>query len=182
MIAYKLTPHRSSKDTHQLVQPLLRNCEEELMENAEILKGLVEQMQDTLRKRKGYSVETSMPLERYMAPVEHKSHLFEAKKSLLTTSEIICVAMLLLYWSNAYEIYGSCHEYALEHGFPSDMIGTLLAVTPFFGAIVTLFHGGLWTVDYKLPLLYCILINAIANALYRVPTPDHAPYFMVAGR
>jgi hypothetical protein len=52
MIAYKLTPHRSSKDTHQLVQPLLKNCEEELMENAEILKGLVEQMQDTLRKRK----------------------------------------------------------------------------------------------------------------------------------
>lgn len=182
MIAYKLTPHRSSKDTHQLVQPLLRSSDEELMENAEILKGLVEQIQDTLRKRKSYAVETSMPLERYMTPVQHKSGIFEAKKSLLTASEVICVMILMLYWCNVYEIYGSCHEYALEHGFPPDMIGTLLAVAPFFGAIVTLFHGGLWTVDYKLPLLYCILINAIGNALYRVPTPDHAPYFMVAGR
>lgn len=50
MIAYKLTPHRTSKDSHQLVEPLLHNSEEELQENAEILRGLVDQIHDTLHK------------------------------------------------------------------------------------------------------------------------------------
>jgi hypothetical protein len=153
-------PPRTSKEAASLSEPLLRSAEEQLLENAESLQGLVANLLSTLQ-----TLQASMPLARYLKrlPSREGEH-----KRILTLSEALCIVILATYWANCYTLYADLQI---------DMV-QWVAITPAMGIFVTIFNGLTWEVDFKLPLLYAILFNAAGNALCHIP----GSFFLLIGR
>lgn len=158
VISCKLVPRRTSKEA-PLTEPLLRSAEEQLLENAESLRSLVAQLQVSLQ-----TLQVCMPLTRYLKRLpSREGH----RKPLFTLSEALCVVILTLYWANCYILYADLQTNRV----------VWLAITPAVGALASLFNGLTWEVDYKLPLLYAILLNAAGNALSHIPDPS---FFLIS--
>ena len=123
-----------------------------------------------------------MPLHRYMRGTVTSSGLFQGESSVMSTHTWTCVLVLCLYWVNSYLVYGSCRSYAEQYSYPQSLLPALLSLTPLCAVVMSVFHGSALTLDFKLPLVYSIVLCAIGNALYGVATEAHALWFILAGR
>lgn len=153
-----------------------------LLEHSEMLEILGEQVDDTVAKGTFHSVHTNMPLERYMLPVVASTGSFDNSGLHLSAGDKVAIAMLAMYHANYYVTYSMGRAYCQELGFPYMLLGAVLSTTPFFALIVAICHGYMREVDYKLPLLYSILMSIIGNALYGLGAYADSAFFLLIGR
>lgn len=148
-----------------------------LLEHCEMIEILGEQIDDTVSK-----VHLNMPLERYMSPQVESTGSFDTTGLHLTRSDQVAIGMLAIYNANYYIGYVEGRTYCHELGLPYVLLGAVLSATPFFALIVTVCHGYMREVDYKLPLLYSILMCVIGNVLYGVALVVDSASFLLIGR
>ena len=148
-----------------------------LLEHSEMIEILGEQIEETVSK-----VHLNMPLERYMAPQIESTGAFDTTGLHLTRSDQLAIGMLALYNANYYIGYVEGRTYCHELGLPYVLLGAVLSATPFFALIVTVCHGYMREVDYKLPLLYSILMCITGNVLYGVAIVVDSATFLLIGR
>ena len=172
-IASKLTRPLDSDGPHP---------SELLLEHSEMIEILGEQIDDTVAKGTPHSVHTNMPLERYMNPVVGNTGSFDASGLHLSGSDRVAVGMLAAYCVNYNVAYTEGRAYCQELGFPDMLLGAIFSTTPFFALIVAICHGYMRNVDYKLPLIYSILMCIIGNALYGLGSHADSAFFLVIGR
>ena len=168
-IAAKMT---LSMDGHASVER-----SELLLEHSEMIEILGEQIDETVSK-----VHLNMPLERYMSPRVDSTGAFDTSGLRLTRSDQLAIGMLFLYCANYYIGYAEGRTYCLELGLPYVLLGAQLSATPFFALIVTICHGYMREVDYKLPLVYSVLMCVIGNGLYAVALIADSASFVLIGR
>ena len=148
-----------------------------LLEHSEMIEILGEQIDETVSK-----VHLNMPLERYMTPVVESTGAFDTSGLHLTYSDQLAICVLALYCANYYIGYAEGRAYCHQLGLPYVLLGAELSATPFFALIVTICHGYMRDVDYKLPIIYSILMCVIGNALYAVALMADSSSFMLIGR
>ena len=150
---------------------------ESLLEHSEMIEILAEQIEDTVTK-----VHLNMPLERYMNPAVENTGAFDTTGLHLTPSDQMAISMLALYSSNYFIGVVDGRTYCQELGLPYVLYGTVLSATPFFALIVTVCHGYMREVDYKLPLMYSVFMCIIGNCLYGMALMVDSTSFLLIGR
>lgn len=148
-----------------------------LLEHSEMIEILGEQIDETVSK-----VHLNMPLERYMSPRVENTGAFDTSGLHLTRSDQLAIGMLFLYCANYYVGYAEGRAYCHELGLPYVLLGAELSATPFFALIVTICHGYMREVDYKLPLVYSILMCVVGNGLNAVALIADSASFVLIGR
>ena len=116
-----------------------------------------------------------------MTPTVPTSRLFESAPA-FSPRDAVCAGMMVLYNINYYISYTESRGYSTALGLPPAVLGMLLSATPFFSLFVAVCHGFMREVDYKLPLLYSILMCIAGNVLYSAAKSVGSVVFLAVGR